>query len=161
MRPGCAWDVCARGVCTLGLGRRGSRARWGGIAVRSGGVLCGCAGPARSHASASARWVREDGGWMSDMILKAVGIGAVRSSNVTTTKFVVNIRSNHGSGPSKIFRLRRALFTKKHTRFLHLIGAGPDRLPGSHHFILSQSFRCSRREEGTIIRHTTRHTILC
>ena len=39
--------------------------------------------------------------------------------------FAVTIRSNHGFGPSKNFRLRRALFTKKHIRFLHLIGAGP------------------------------------
>ena len=41
-------------------------------------------------------------------------------------------RKNHhrayvdAPGPSKIFRLRRALFTKKHIRFLHLMGAGPE-----------------------------------
>ena len=44
-------------------------------------------------------------------------------------------RKNHhrayvdAPGPSKIFRLRRALFTKKHIRFLHLMGAGPEKAP--------------------------------
>ena len=34
----------------------------------------------------------------------------------------------------KIFRLRRALFTKIHNRFLHLMGAGPDQVsPHVHH----------------------------
>ena len=53
--------------------------------------------------------------------------GADRGRN--TRPEHVRLRSPHGRtwtpGPSKNFRLRRALFTKKHIRFLHLMGAGP------------------------------------
>ena len=56
--------------------------------------------------------------------------GADRGRN--TRPEHVRLRSPHGRtwtpGPSKNFRLRRALFTKKHIRFLHLMGAGPTRI---------------------------------